>query len=75
MMPEGYSAMKRVFLKLPDPLAAELDDMARRTDIGMSALIRTVLTVSLQENRQVRTGSALAQVAKDLHRPLHLSLG
>ena len=40
--------MRTISLKMPDPLAADLAEMAQRKGVGKSALIRTALGAYLE---------------------------
>ena len=55
--------MSTVSLKVSDPLAAELAEIARRKGISKSALIRDALEAYLQTDGRERPGSALLQAA------------
>ncbi|MCY4477055.1 MAG: ribbon-helix-helix domain-containing protein [Gammaproteobacteria bacterium] len=55
--------MTTVSLKLPDPLALQLTETARRKSMSKSALIRDALEAYLLNDKSVRNGSALALAA------------
>ena len=54
--------MNTISLKVPDPLAAELAEMAQRRGVSKSALIREALEAYLQTDGAESAGSALSQV-------------
>ena len=54
--------MNTISLKMPDPLAAELAEMAQRRGVSKSALIREALEAYLQTDGVESSGSALSQV-------------
>ena len=54
--------MKTISLKVPEPLAADLSEMAQRKGVSKSALIRAALEAYLQANGAERAESALSQV-------------
>ncbi len=54
--------MNTISLKMPDPLAAELAEMAQRRGVSKSALIREALEAYLQTDGAEASGSALSQV-------------
>ncbi|MCY3668079.1 MAG: ribbon-helix-helix domain-containing protein [Gemmatimonadetes bacterium] len=54
--------MNTISLKVPDPLAAELAEMAQRRGVSKSALIRDALEAYLQTDGAEPSGSALSQV-------------
>ena len=54
--------MNTISLKMPDPLAAELAEMAQRRGVSKSALIREALEAYLQTDGAEPAGSALSQV-------------
>ena len=54
--------MNTISLKMPDPLAAELAEMAQRRGVSKSALIREALEAYLQTAGAEPAGSALSQV-------------
>ena len=55
--------MKTISLKVPEPLAADLAEMAQRKGVSKSALIRAALKAYLQANGAERVESALSRVA------------
>lgn len=55
--------MSTVSLKVPDPLAAELAETARRNGVSKSALIRDALEAYLHGSGAVQSGSALSKAA------------
>ena len=55
--------MNTISLKVPEPLAANLIEMAQRKGVSKSALIRDALEAYLQANGAERAESALSQVA------------
>ncbi len=55
--------MNTVSLKMPDPLAAGLAEMAQRKGVSKSALIRDALEAYLQTDGAERAKSTLSRVA------------
>ncbi len=55
--------MNTVSLKLPDPLAVQLAEAARRRRMSKSALIRDALKAYLRADEVGRPGSALSSAA------------
>ena len=55
--------MKTISLKVPEPLVANLAEMAQRKGVSKSALIRDALEAYLQTDGAERAESALSRVA------------
>ncbi len=55
--------MVGISLKVPEPLAAQIDATARERGLSRSALVRQAIQVFLSDEQAKRPGSALALVA------------